>query len=74
MILSLKKQPFVQLINDHLVDYPTPSNLTVFWNYGLWAGMCLSVQLITGIALAMHYTPHIDLAFFICWTHYARCK
>lgn len=63
MILSLKKQPFVQLINDHLVDYPTPSNLTLFWNYGFLAGMCLSVQLITGIALAMHYTPHIDLAF-----------
>ena len=63
MILSLKQQPIVQLINDHLVDYPTPSNLTLFWNYGFLAGMCLSVQLITGIALAMHYTPHIDLAF-----------
>jgi len=63
MILSLKKQPIVQLINDHLVDYPTPSNLTLFWNYGFLAGMCLSVQLITGIALAMHYTPHVDLAF-----------
>ena len=53
----------MQLINDHLVDYPTPSNLTLFWNYGFLAGMCLSVQLITGIALAMHYTPHVDLAF-----------
>jgi len=63
MILSLKKQPIAQLINDHLVDYPTPSNLTLFWNYGFLAGMCLSIQLITGIALAMHYTPHIDLAF-----------
>jgi len=63
MILSLKKQPIVQLINDHLIDYPTPSNLTLFWNYGFLAGMCLSIQLITGIALAMHYTPHVDLAF-----------
>jgi len=63
MILSLKKQPIVQLINDHLVDYPTPSNLTLFWNYGFLAGMCLTVQLVTGIALAMHYTPHVDLAF-----------
>jgi quinol-cytochrome oxidoreductase complex cytochrome b subunit len=63
MILQIKQQPIAQLINDHLVDYPTPSNLTLFWNYGFLAGMCLSVQLITGIALAMHYTPHIDLAF-----------
>ena len=63
MILSIKKQPIVQLINEHLVDYPTPSNLTLFWNYGFLAGMCLSVQLVTGIALAMHYTPHVDLAF-----------
>jgi len=63
MILSLKKQPIVQLINDHLIDYPTPSNLSLFWNYGFLAAMCLVIQLITGIALAMHYTPHIDLAF-----------
>lgn len=63
MIFSIKKQPIVQLVNDHLVDYPTPSNLSLFWNYGFLAGMCLSVQLITGIALAMHYTPHVDLAF-----------
>ena len=63
MVLSIKKQPIVQLINEHLVDYPTPSNLTLFWNYGFLAGMCLSVQLVTGIALAMHYTPHVDLAF-----------
>ena len=63
MFFTLKKQPFVQLINAHLIDYPTPSNLTLFWNYGFLAGMCLSIQLITGIALAMHYTPHVDLAF-----------
>ena len=63
MIYSITKQPIVQLINDHLIDYPTPSNLTLFWNYGFLAGMCLAVQLITGIALAMHYTPHVDIAF-----------
>jgi quinol-cytochrome oxidoreductase complex cytochrome b subunit len=63
MVISLKKQPVVYLVNEHLVDYPTPSNLTLFWNYGFLSGMCLSVQLATGIALAMHYTPHVDLAF-----------
>jgi len=63
MLLSLKKQPFVQVINDHLIDYPTPSNLSYFWNFGFLAGMCLSIQIVTGIGLAMHYTPHVDLAF-----------
>lgn len=63
MFLSLKKQPIVQLVNDHLIDYPTPSNLSLLWNYGFLSAICLGVQLITGIALAMHYTPHVDLAF-----------
>jgi len=63
MFLSLKRQPIVQLFNDHLVDYPTPSNLSLFWNFGFLSAICLGVQLVTGIALAMHYTPHVDLAF-----------
>ena len=63
MLLSFKKQPIVQIVNDHLIDYPTPSNISLFWNYGFLAGMCLGIQIITGILLAMHYTPHGDLAF-----------
>jgi quinol-cytochrome oxidoreductase complex cytochrome b subunit len=63
VILSIKNHPVMQLVNAHLVDYPTPSNLTLFWNYGFLAAMCLVCQIVTGIALAMHYTPHVDLAF-----------
>jgi ubiquinol-cytochrome c reductase cytochrome b subunit len=63
MVLYFKNQPIVKLINNHLVDYPTPSNLNLFWNYGFLSGLCLAIQLITGIALAMHYTPHVDFAF-----------
>ena len=63
MIFSFKKHPIIQLVNNHLIDYPTPSNLTLWWNYGFLAGMCLGIQIVTGIALAMHYTPHVDLAF-----------
>lgn len=63
MLISLKNEPIVKLVNDHLIDYPTPSNISLFWNYGFLAGMCLSIQIITGILLAMHYTPHVDLAF-----------
>jgi ubiquinol-cytochrome c reductase cytochrome b subunit len=61
--LSILKQPLFSTLNDHLIDYPTPSNLSYWWNYGSLAGICLVIQIITGIFLAMHYTPHVDLAF-----------
>ena len=63
MVLSMKQHSLFQLINSHLIEYPTPSNLTLFWNYGFLAAMCLVTQLLSGIALAMHFTPHVDLAF-----------
>jgi quinol-cytochrome oxidoreductase complex cytochrome b subunit len=43
--------------------YPAPSNITYFWNFGIYALLCLFIQIITGIALAMHYAPSINLAF-----------
>ena len=61
--LSIMKQPILSVVNDHLVDYPTPSNINYFWGFGSLAGLCLIIQIATGIFLAMHYTPHIDLAF-----------
>ena len=61
--LSLLKQPMLNTVNEHLIDYPTPSNLSYWWGFGSTAGICLIVQILTGIFLAMHYTPHIDLAF-----------
>ena len=50
---------------DHAVgrSYPTPRNLSYWWNFGSLAGIVLVVQIATGVALAMHYTPHIDHAF-----------
>lgn len=50
-------------LNDMLVDYPSPSNISYLWNFGSLAGLCLVIQLATGIFLAMHYTPHVDMAF-----------
>jgi len=46
-----------------LIEYPTPVNLSYWWGYGSTAGIFLVVQLVTGIFLAMHYTPHVDMAF-----------
>ena len=61
--LSILKQPILAPLNDHLVEYPSPSNLNYWWSFGSLAGICLVVQILTGIFLAMHYTPHVDLAF-----------
>ncbi len=55
--------PIFGFINDSLVVYPTPKNLNYWWNMGSLAGVMLMVQIITGIILAMHYTPHADMAF-----------
>jgi quinol-cytochrome oxidoreductase complex cytochrome b subunit len=60
---SLLKQPLLNTLNSHLIDYPTPSNLNTSWNGGSLAGILLMAQIITGVCLAMHYTAHVDLAF-----------
>ena len=44
-------------------DYPAPRNLNYWWNFGSLAGIALVLQIVTGIVLAMHYTPHVDYAF-----------
>jgi quinol-cytochrome oxidoreductase complex cytochrome b subunit len=61
--MRLNKIPLISVINDHIVDYPTPINLSYFWGFGSLAGLCLVIQIVTGVCLAMHYTPHVDLAF-----------
>jgi len=61
--MRLLKKPLITILTNHLIDYPTPVNLSYWWGFGSAAGIFLVVQLVTGIALAMHYTPHIDLAF-----------
>ena len=45
--LSLLKQPLLSVVNDHLIDYPTPSNLSYWWGFGSLAGICLIVQILT---------------------------
>jgi len=57
------KDFILSFVDSHIIDYPTPINLNYFWSFGLTAGLCLVIQIVTGIFLAMHYTPHIDMAF-----------
>ncbi|MFW2436538.1 MAG: cytochrome b [Parvibaculales bacterium] len=55
--------PILRLAHDSFVDYPTPKNLNYWWTFGGILSFCLVTQIITGIILAMHYTPHVDFAF-----------
>jgi quinol-cytochrome oxidoreductase complex cytochrome b subunit len=53
----------VEIARAFLIKYPVPANITYFWNFGFLAGMCLVVQVFTGIFLGMHYTPHVVYSF-----------
>jgi ubiquinol-cytochrome c reductase cytochrome b subunit len=57
-----KRLPIVGLLSDTLM-IPTPKNLNWMWIWGIVLFFCLVLQIITGIVLVMHYTPHVDLAF-----------
>ena len=59
---TLLKQPALSAGHRHLYDYPTPSHLNVLWEFGSLGGIGLHVQIVTGIVLAMHYTPHVVCA------------
>lgn len=55
--------PIFKLLDHTVGSYPAPRNLNYWWNFGSLAGLCLVAQIITGIFLAMHYTPHVSFAF-----------
>lgn len=59
----LKSHPILSIVNGMVIDLPAPSNLSYLWGFGSLLGLCLIIQIATGIFLAMHYTAHIDLAF-----------
>nr|YP_010398057.1 cytochrome b [Rasbora vaillantii]UQJ79386.1 cytochrome b [Rasbora vaillantii] len=61
---SLRKtHPMIKIINDALIDLPTPANISAWWNFGSLLGLCLITQILTGLFLAMHYTSDISTAF-----------
>nr|AAR25280.1 cytochrome b [Delothraupis castaneoventris] len=58
-----KNHQILKIINNALIDLPTPSNISTWWNFGSLLGLCLITQIITGLLLAMHYTADTNLAF-----------
>lgn len=63
MIKQVKKNPLIQILDSSLWNLPTPSNISSIWNFGSLLGLCLIIQILTGIFLAIHYCPNIDFAF-----------
>jgi quinol-cytochrome oxidoreductase complex cytochrome b subunit len=67
MFLSLRlintKRPLSGFITKHIIYYPTPISINYAWSFGSLVGIFFALQIITGAFLAMHYTPHVDLAF-----------
>ena len=55
--------PVLRLMHDTVITFPTPRNLNIWYTFGGILTFCLGVQLVTGITLAMHYTPHTAMAF-----------
>jgi len=58
-----ERLPIIRFSKEHLMDFPTPKNLNYFWTFGAILVMCLGIQIVTGIILAMHYTPQVSMAF-----------
>lgn len=57
------KHPLFKIANNALVNLPAPINISSWWNFGSLLGLCLIIQILTGLFLAMHYTADISLAF-----------
>ena len=59
----LKSHPLLKLVNSYLIDASQPSNISYLWNFGSLLLLCLVIQIITGVTLAMHYSPSVLEAF-----------
>nr|YP_009441013.1 cytochrome b [Tagiades litigiosa]ARJ31548.1 cytochrome b [Tagiades vajuna] len=59
-----KTHPILKIMNNSLIDLPTPSNISLWWNFGSLLALCLGIQIITGLFLTMYYTANIELAFY----------
>nr|WMQ78002.1 cytochrome b [Metabraxas rubrotincta] len=59
-----KTHPIIKIMNNSLIDLPSPSNISSWWNFGSLLALCLIIQIITGLFLTMYYTANIELAFY----------
>ena len=59
----IKSHSLLKLINAYLIDASQPSNISYLWNFGSLLAVCLIIQIVTGVTLAMHYSPNVSEAF-----------
>lgn len=58
-----KSNVFLKIIRGVIYDLPVRVNLSIWWNFGSLLGLCLVIQIVRGLFLAIHYTPNVDIAF-----------
>jgi ubiquinol-cytochrome c reductase cytochrome b/c1 subunit len=58
-----ERLPVFSMLQHSAIEYPTPRNLSYWWNFGSLAGIMLVIMILTGVFLSMNYTPHTTLAF-----------
>jgi len=63
LVSIIKSHKLIKIVNNSLVDLPTPSRISSIWNFGSLLGICLIVQIIRGLFLAIHYSCDISIAF-----------
>nr|AII41668.1 cytochrome b [Allopsontus sp. 2 JZ-2014] len=64
MSMSIRKMhPLIKIANNALIDLPAPTNISSWWNFGSLLGLCLIIQILTGLFLTMHFTANIENAF-----------
>nr|YP_010329848.1 cytochrome b [Amerila alberti]UNP54597.1 cytochrome b [Amerila alberti] len=63
-LLLRKTHPVFKILNGSLIDLPSPSNISYWWNFGSLLAFCLIIQILTGLFLTMYYTANIELAFY----------
>jgi len=63
MVSILKKHPLLKIVRGSVVELPTPSNIRTLWNFGSLLGLCLGLQIVTGLFLSMHYCGRVQIAF-----------
>lgn len=63
MISILKRHPVLRIVSGSLIELPTPANISAMWNFGSLLGLCLIVQILTGLFLAIHFCADVTLAF-----------
>lgn len=70
--MNLRKCYPFKIFNNSIYDIAVPGNLNIWWNFGSILGLCLIIQLVTGIYLAMHYVADADTAFITVYFHIHR--